>query len=59
MKKKLTPTGKFSPSIDWSKNQLSKNEMKQVLGGTDPQPPCTDKHGSVTDDPFAKKSCGS
>ncbi|MEO6632530.1 MAG: bacteriocin [Mucilaginibacter sp.] len=51
MKNKLTPAIKISP-----KNVLSKNELKQVLGGTGgSQTACTDKGktGSVTDDPFS------
>ncbi|MES2109563.1 MAG: hypothetical protein V4577_12475 [Bacteroidota bacterium] len=54
MKKKLTPMGECSLKIDWSKNQLSKSEMKKILGGGDP-PPCP-KPGSVYDDPFCRPS---
>jgi bacteriocin-like protein len=56
MKKKVTPAAKLSQKIDWSKNQLSKNELKQILGGTDNPPPC--HPGSVTDDPFSKRCSG-
>ncbi len=48
MKKKLITKIEFSSKIDWSKNQLSKNEMKKILGGGDP--PC---QNPVTNDPFS------